>query len=151
METFGLPGALVQAHHDLSDELVVRLLDGDVVHERQGLHAHHIKIVHVHGDAVDAHGVPLSHCIGDEELGAHAVRGHGQSELPEVDEPGVCPYIAHGGAKALTLESQSLFNDARLDGLEFIDVHACAGVCHVLLLHSRPMAVSLNKICYRPI
>ena len=74
--------------------VVARLLDGDVVQQGDRVRAHADHVVHVHGDAVDAHCVEAAELLGHDQLGADAVRRQGEPELAR--EPQHARVVAGG-------------------------------------------------------
>lgn len=115
--------ALVQALPDLGHFIDGEFVGRNVVHERDRLHVHDIEVVHVHRNAVDADRCPVFLLVGNEHLGAHAVRGQGEGERAEVDEAGEMADTAHHRVFALPPVFQ--VPDEGFDRCCFeIDVHA---------------------------
>ena len=81
-------GALAQADRDGVEHGGVRLIDGDVVHERERLGADADHVVDVHGDAIDADGVELAHHGRDDRLGSHAVGAEREAGAVHLDDIG---------------------------------------------------------------
>ena len=75
------------------------LLDGDVVEHRDRVGAHADHVVHVHRDAVDAHGVEAAELLGHDQLGAHAVGRQGQPRVArQAQDAGVVARAQHASA-----------------------------------------------------
>ena len=90
-----------EALADLGCDRSVGPVHGEVVHHRQRACPDADHVVDVHRDAVDADGVPAAELLGDQELGADAVGGQGDSgALVDADDVGVVAACEHLAALA---------------------------------------------------
>ena len=115
---------------DRAQHLRVRLLDRDVVHQRDRLGADADQVVHVHRDAVDPDRVEPPELLGDDHLRADAVGG--QREPGLVVEPQHVGVVAraHDGARRPAGVDRPEHRHERLHGRVGLSrVHAGLGVC----------------------
>ena len=90
----GAKGSLGQSLCQFPQADRIERLHRNIVHHGQRGRPDAEQIIHVHGDAIDADGVVFPHPLGNQDLGPHAIRSHGDSlVVADLDHVGEQPEV----------------------------------------------------------
>ena len=139
-----LLGPLAQPGADLGQHLGTRLLDRDVVQQRDRVGAHADHVVGVHADEVDADGVVAAELLADDHLGPDAVAGERQAATRvQAEHVGVVARAQRGQAGAARADACEHLHERPHGSARLRLVHTGACVCpfgHVRIQADRAAA-----------